>query len=409
MTAGSGLMLMCAELNVFPQSPPWADAKTAHQTLMQAKNGLGNPVDLEDQLLLVSDFVQMLRGSLDALGPTLLNAAYLGGMGPDARYDTSLLAALRILAKGFDFAALSSIQIQGVLQKIQSEIEALDKPLPPPPGFSTDTGELLPLSRERLLHAWARGREYAMAHDWAASADKAWTQLEARLAAYERESKFETAGFDEILCTAREIGPAKILPLQVGIAPLRAWTMALVGAMRPRSARAPGERIPFGIVGHALLRSGFGRYETSFIDTLVSALQAVAEATREEAAALRGTLFESRAMKREAAPAGAVIFICKKEGSVAEAWTQVPTRAWFLVMTVAELQQEVSQNVPMLSLLPSPILLVWERSDEKDASEATMRAQAGSIKAQFLVLDPNRSQVMSTPKGPDELVTLMRS
>jgi hypothetical protein len=409
-TAGSSLMLMCAELNVFPQSPPWADANTAHQTLMQARNGQGNPVELEDQLSLVSEFVQMLRGSLDALGPTLLIAACLGGMVPYAGFDTAIVAALRILAKGFGFAALNSTQIQGVLQKFQAHVDRLDDPLPPPPGFSTETGELLPLSRERLLDAWEVGRRYAMSADWAASADRAWTQLEARLAAYERGSKFETAGFDEILCAAHEIGPVKILPLQVDNAPLRAWTLALIGAMRPHGALAPGDRIPFGIVGHALLRSGFGRYETSFIDALINTLQSVAEATPEEGAALRRALSESSAMKREAAPTGAVIFICKKEGSVAEAWTQVPTRAWYLVMTVAQLELELSQQVPsVLPMLPSPILLVWERSDEQDANEATLRAQAGGIRAQFLVLDPNRSQVMSTPKGPDELVTLMRS
>jgi hypothetical protein len=409
MIAGSDFKLLSDDVHVFPQTPPWQQAMAAHQVLMQARLGVGSAAELEDHLLLLSEFVQMLRDNLEAVGPALLNASFLAGVRPVDKFDVSLPKALRILSTGLQFASIGSTRLKQALQVFQAHVEGLDKPLPPPPGFSSETGELLGDSTDPLQRAYTQGQEFAEKHDWTLRASEAWQQLLQRLAAHERGGGTTAAGFDEILCAAYLAGPARHLPLQLSDASLHAWSRAMIKGMRPRSAKPAEDDVPFGIVAHALLQSGFGRFDISLIESLCSTIQSAAGASAEEGAALRSTLFESRSMKRETAPAGAVVFVRKKEMSVTESWTEVPSRALFVVLTFDEFKQEMAQSQSILLMLPSPTLLVWERSDE-GVNETDVQVAGGKLRqAQFQVLDPSRSQALATPRGPDELVSIMRS
>lgn len=269
--------------------------------------------------------------------------------------------------------------------------------------------------KERVISAFELGRRFGDQHDWAKRVGPAWQQLLARLAAHERGDPVAPSGFDEILCAARAVGPSRFLKVKVFESSPRAWSMALREGLRARGSVPTLSEVPFGIVGHALLRLGFGRLDLSWVELFCESLQTLAKASQEERATLKSTLFESGAWKREAAPAGSVVVVCKPTGSLTEAWTEAPTKAFFFVLTQDEFKSEASQEPSMLTLLPSPVHLLWERVEGKEHPDPDLVAAASKLKQSFrppldLLASPwTRSQALLTPRGADELVSLLRA
>lgn len=391
------LKLLSDETHVFPQTPPYDQAMAARFALEQAEAGVGSAAELEEHVLLLAEYVQMLRDSVDVLGPVLRNAAFLAGVGA---IDVS--RALALMSAGLRFESVGAPALRQAMQRLAAQLAPPDQPLPPAPGFHA-TGELEPDAEQRMAAAYAAGRAFDAGCDWAARGTAAWQQLLERLAGQERGSAAGPAGLDEILCAAKAAGPSVHLPLQPESASLRVWTKVLMNALR--------NEVPFGIVPHALLRLGFGRTSLPGMDALVSTAQSLARATAQEALAMRLLLVESPAMKREAAPAGSCIVACRPLASATEAWTERPARAMFLVLPAQESGELLAQDSPILRLLPAPLTLAWERDDDKDAREfeKILREEAGRRQARFTDLDASRFPALATSRGPDELIALGRS
>ena len=125
---------------------------------------------------------------------------------------------------------------------------------------------------------------------------------------------------------------------------------------------------------------------------------------------------ESEAWKREAKPIGAVVVVCKPNDSITGAWTEMPTKALFIVLTQQQFKSEASRETSILSMLPAPVHLLWEGVDGKASPDADTVADAAKLRQTFFMppldlLTPpwSRSSALMTPRGADELVSLLRA
>lgn len=414
---GADFRLLTDEARVLPQTPPWQTALAARDMLTQAKERAGNAAELEEHLLTLSEFFQMLRDNIHAVGPALLNAAFLAGVVPSSTLEPGLPQALKMLSGGLRFSQLSSDVVVTAVTGFQQYIDAKlnEKKLPSAPGIASD-GELQPDAKEHVIGAFAKGQEFGATQDWVACAALAWQQLLVRLAAHERGNRTAPSGFDEILCAARGAGPSRLLRPSVFESSLRAWSTALCEGMRPRGPDTAQDDAPFGIVGHALLRLGFGRFDSAWVESFCQTVPALARASGEDGASLRSTLIESEAWKREAKPIGAVVVVCKPNDSITGAWTEMPTKALFIVLTQQQFRSEASRETSILSMLPAPVHLLWEGVDGKTSPDADTVADATKLRQTFFMppldlLTPpwSRSSALLTPRGADELVSLLRA
>ena len=145
---GADIKLLTDDARVLPQTPPWQQALAARDVLTLAKDRAGNSLDLEEHLGKLSEFVQMLRDNISAVGPALLDAAFLAGVVHDSELEPTLPQTLRLLSAGLLFSQLRSEVVATTAQGFQQYIDALqDERLPEPPGITND-GTLRPDVKE---------------------------------------------------------------------------------------------------------------------------------------------------------------------------------------------------------------------------------------------------------------------
>jgi len=413
MMTGTHFRLLGDELHVLPQTPPWQQAVTAHRMLEDARLGAGNHADLEDQLLRLYESAQMLRDNLSLIGPVLLGGAFLAGLRSDATLAAAMPAALRWLATGLQFAKIDTRRVAQSVQNFQAHLQTLGVTLPTPPGFSR-TGDLIGDAPDALPKAFQAGAVFAKGHDWNARSALAWRELLARLAAAALQITTTMPGFDELLCAARQVGPAAYLPLDPGEAGLHSWTRLLLAATVRSDANPSGAQVPFGIVAHALLRLGSGGADAAWIEASCQALAAAAGASAEDTDTLRRTLLDSRATLRDKPSPGTLVFLRKPIASVSDSWIRTPARALVLVMTVDEFRQALSEmqrspssppSPSVLSILPSETRFYLEPAqDIGTAAETALRAEITRLWPSGLtVATPGRESVLATPEGADIL------
>jgi hypothetical protein len=414
MITGAHFRLLSDVLHVLPQTPPWQQAVTSHRMLEDSRLGIGNSAELEDQLLRLYESARMLRENLGLIGTVLLHGAFLAGLKPGATLTEAMPQALQRLAQGLQFAAIDTRRVAVALQNFQAHLQALGAVLPQPPGFSSRSGELTDGALASLPKAFAAGATFSAGHDWQARGASAWRQLLARLDAVRLHITTSAPGFDELLCSARQLGPAAYLPLDPQGASLRSWSRLLLAAIAGGGASQTDAPAPFAAVGHALLRCGFGGADAAWLATCSQALAAAAGAPPDQADALRSALMEANAAMRDKPPSGTVVFLRKPTGSVSDAWTQTPVRAGVLVLTLDEFMPLLPAAAPatpppsLLSILPADARFFLE-PDPAAATAAELALRADLTRrwgAGLVVLPPGREAVLATPAGADLLVSM---
>lgn len=362
---GASFRLLCDELRLLPQTPPWEPALAAVYPLQAAALGPGNSVELEEHLARLAEFVQMLRDHLEALGHALSLAAFLVGLQGVHDFERRLRVCLRVLADGLQFEVLDSRRIRLSMGAFQQQLRDAGAMLPEMLAFDQETGQLPP---DGDIHmACLDGVTFAEGHGWAAAAERAWTQLAKRLAAEGRGPAPPAPGFDEILCAASGIGPSMLLPVRTAEATPTQWTQLLMLALkiRPSTAAKPTDvpDVPFAMTAPALLHLGFGRMDPSGIAPFCRQLLAIAGGTEAQGEALLAAVAGSDAQPREAASRGSVVVIRREDGSTTDAWRAPPLRACFLVLGIDDLRRVQEQAAAFMAALPPPIRAVWERGD----------------------------------------------
>ncbi|MDH4389845.1 MAG: hypothetical protein QE285_00300 [Aquabacterium sp.] len=407
MITGAHFRLLGDVLHVLPQTPPWQQAVTAHRMLEDARRGTGNSAELEDQLLRLYESARMLRDNLGLIGEVLLHGAFLAGLKPGATLAEGMPAALHQLALGLQFATIDTRRVAIALQNLQGHLQALGATLPGPPGFSA-RGELTDGALASLPKAFAAGVAFTGGHDWQARSASAWRQLLERLAAARMHITTTMPGFDELLCTARQTGPAAWLPLNPQDAGLHSWSRLLMAATAGGSTCPAGTQVPFGVVAHALLRSGFGGADAAWIASCSQALAAAAGAPPADADALRLTLLDAQTTRRDKPPSGTLVLLRRPTGSVSDAWTQTPARACVLVLTPDEFRPLLQAATPaplLLAVLPAGTRFFLEPPADTDGAADTAlladisRRWPGSL----VELAPGREPALSSPAGADLL------
>ncbi len=419
MISGAHFRLLSDVLHVLPQTPPWQQAVTAHRMLEDSRLGIGNSAELEDQLLRLYESARMLRENLGLVGTVLLHGGFLAGLKPDATLAEGLPAALQQLAQGLQFAAIDTRRVAMALQNFQAHLQALGAVLPQPPGFSSRSGELADGALASLPKAFAAGATFSAGHDWQARSASAWRQLLARLDAARMQLTTTSApGFDELLCSARQLGPAAYLPLDPNGASLHGWSRLLLAATAGGGASQADAPVPFAAVGHALLRCGFGGADAAWLAACSQALAAAAGAPPAQADALRSSLLDAHAAVRDKPPSGTVVFLRRATGSVSDAWTQPPVRAGVLVLAqdtfrpLLPAAASATPLPPLLAILPADARFVLE--PDPDTATATATAAELALRADLarrwggglVVLPPGREAVLATPAGADLLASM---
>jgi hypothetical protein len=417
MITGNHFRLLGDVLHVLPQTPPWQQAVTAHRMLEDARLGIGNAAELEDQLLRLYESARMLRDNLGLIGMVLTHGAFLAGLKPGATLAEGMHAALNRLAQGLQFAAIDTRRVAVTLQNFQTHLQTLGATLPEPPGFSGRSGELADGALASLPKAFAAGVTFSAGHDWQARSASAWRQLLARLDSARMHITTTVPGFDELLCSARQVGPAAYLPLNPQGAGLYSWGRLLVAATAGGIASQADAPVPFAVVGHALLRLGFGGADAAWMASCSQALAAAAGALPVDADALSRALLEARAALRDTPPLSTVVFLRKPIGSVSDAWTQTPVRACVLVLAMEEFKSLLSAAVPapplprlapLLAILPADVRFYLELGPDADpATETALRAELSKRwSGDLVVLPPGREALLSTPTGADMLASM---
>lgn len=230
---------------------------------------------------------------------------------------------------------------------------------------------------ERVRAAWERARKVRETAPWEDIVRRAWEALYSRLLDYVTTGSDRPVEASELVCAARGVGPATLLPLQLTAVSLWDWTGALLHCLDPENAvRGDGTRIaeisrpPLWLAVFALGRLGTGNLAPEWADRLVSFLIAraagsdTAEDTSPDVRRIRAlTTQQGGVWRGQRAAAKAVLVVRRARNSLTNTWTASPAHGFAMVMTAAQLHSVLRKVVLLKEALPAMTIALEQPLD----------------------------------------------
>jgi hypothetical protein len=311
--------------------------------------GAGRPSTLEADLHSVSAYLGMLHSQAAAVLLTLEVAAWCAGAASPENVDVHTAGSIRRVAEmmsgGLDFSQRDGAGIVSALRQLR-----LPSGLSP---FELTVNEALPmldhaagvagfvdasLARGRALQARVL-REPALRH---ALASTAWSDLKVRLdralvADAEARDERVSPSLAEIACACMELGPGRLLALDLSKTTMHAWTTALLLANSlVKSKIMESQKVPQWMTGYALNRLGAATLARPTLVALIRSLRSDADDAARDGVALQAQVatpgFTPRNWNRIA------VCVTCGPGSVFDDWVGKPSTGMALVVTAQQFE-----------------------------------------------------------------------
>ena len=355
--SGAAFRWLQEEARVLPTTPAWSQVSKSIQSLEGARHGVGNTGELDDDLLALRQFREMLASHWPALDAIFATGAFLGGIRGDSNFGDAVRFGVLLLSAALDFAANRIESIVSRIAEVQTGLQELsnDPPLPgaPPAAF-------VPLNADAqsvIQASFKKGIVFGINCDWKTIENDAWNSLERRLA--EQNASNGQVDVSELLCAAAGREPGASLPLNLRPSMLRDFTRLLtggIGTVKPRAAVVP---MPASVVGLALQRLGVDSLGRGAFDQLAASVASARGESLTDVDALHRLPQTISLPAVTEAPQIAVVIPLSME-SAAMKWSTTPTRGFVLVLAEGLLHPDLTSLLGLFAWWPGRVWLVRE-------------------------------------------------
>jgi hypothetical protein len=380
-SSGEHLFSLLADHHrVLPTTPAWTRVAGARADIGQARAGVGNPIALRRDVVVLHEYAEMISSSAAGrvVRGALVLASFLRELSP---VPDSLDVALRALSDGLRLADCPLAEAGQRVIGLWSALHVVKLPgadlLPAAP--SDDSGWIgASALKGELDAAQASGRRLVeQAAALASLVGRAWSDTRERLRLMAKGGSIASASAAEIVCAVRGLGPGRILELALVPTTPHRWTQALMAAWRgwdeqSREASLQTElpRAPSWLAAYALERLGVRSVGPDVQAAFIEGFEG------EASHSLRDEVAQAGLWRGHGRYARLAIVACPATGSLTDGWTDPPSGGLLMVATVAETRSLVDTKLRrLLKSLQEPLLLAWEPLTAIEQEEAALRDQ----------------------------------